>query len=175
MVPDLDPCDGGTDARLLLLLEKPGPGAGRRDGDAGFVSFDNPSPTARAGRAFLREAGVPRGGVAIWNAVPWWNGTTRLTAAERRAGLDALDPFLALLPQLAAAVTVGRTAAAAGNRLAARGLAVFASAHPSPQVRAARPELWRAIPAVWREAAAAAGLREEACIGEGRGLSRAWR
>ena len=151
-VPDLDPMDGGIGARLLLLLEKPGPGTDPARGGSGFVSFDNDDPTAVAGWRFARGAGIDRAGVAIWNTCPWWNGTIRFTAAERRAGLDALPAFLDLMPALRAAVCVGRQAERAAPMLRGRGLATFASAHPSPQVRAAARARWEEIPLVWREA-----------------------
>ncbi|WP_308918201.1 uracil-DNA glycosylase family protein [Jannaschia sp. LMIT008] len=152
-VPDMDPLDGGTAARLLLLLEKPGPAAAR----AGIVSFDNDSPTGAAARRFRDRAGIRRDRVVVWNVVPWWNGTIRFTAAERRAGLTVLPAFLALFSDLRGAVTVGRQAATARDMLTRHGLDVHACAHPSPQVRAAFPDRWAAIPDVWARAAAAAG------------------
>ncbi len=145
-VPDFDPLDGGTAARLLFVLEKPGPGIH----PGGFVSRDNDTPTAAAIRAFMAQAGLPRRETALWNLVPWWNGTTAVTAAERAAGVQALAGLLALLPGLDAAVLVGRTAGAARPLLG--GVRVLASAHPSPQVRAGFRERWDAIPEVWREA-----------------------
>lgn len=148
-VPDADPLDGGASARVLLLLEKPGPGAAR----SGFVSRDNDAPTSRSIAAFLAEAGLPRRATVIWNAIPWWNGTIRVTAGEEREGLRHLPAFLDLLPALRGALLVGARAARAAPVLVARGLPSLASAHPSGQVRAAFPERWRAIPAVWARAA----------------------
>ena len=147
-VPDLDPLDGGTEARLLLLLEKPGPGAAR----SGFVSRDNDDQTAEATWHFLDAAGLARADVVLWNTVPWWNGTIRFTAAERARGLATLPRLLDLLPSLRAAVCVGRQAERARPLLEARGLHVLASAHPSPQVRAGNAARWRAIPDVWAQA-----------------------
>jgi uracil-DNA glycosylase len=154
-VPDLDPCDGGTDARLLFLLEKPGPGTSPARGGSGFVSFDNDDRTAETGWRALRHAGLARGDVAVWNVVPWWNGTIAFTAAERRRGLSALPGLLALMPRLEVAVTVGRQAERAGPLLAAHALRLFASAHPSPQVRAGNHARWAEIPERWRAASAA--------------------
>jgi hypothetical protein len=50
--PYFDPADGGVNASILFLLEKPGPmtvptGRGRREG-SGFISRDNDDPTAEA-------------------------------------------------------------------------------------------------------------------------------
>ena len=156
-VPDVDPLDGGVGARLLLLLEKPGPRTSRAGGGSGLVSADNDDPTAEAGWRFAREAGIARRDRLIWNTAPWWNGTIRFTTAERRAGLATLPGFLALLLRLEVVVLVGRQAGRARGLVEARGLMAFGSAHPSPQVRAANPALWRAIPERWAEARAALG------------------
>ncbi len=153
-MPDFDPLDGGTEAKVLFLLEKPGPQAASsrtaRD-DTGFISRDNGGETPKALQSFMLEAGLPRRDTVIWNVVPWWNGSIAVTAAERAAGLLELPYALALLPRLHTAVLVGRTAARA--RAVLRGLRVLESAHPSPQVRAGNRVLWDAIPGVWRQAA----------------------
>ena len=151
-VPDLDPLDAGVGGRLLLLLEKPGPKTSPERGGTGFVSFDNPDPTARASRRFAEEAGIDRKARVVWNVCPWWNGTIEFRAAEARAGLAELPAFLDLMPSLQVAVCVGRSAARAASMLEDRGLRVFVSAHPSGQVRASYRAQWDAIPAIWREA-----------------------
>ncbi len=51
--PDFDPADGGTAARVLLLLETPGPAIGR----TGFVSLDNATGTSANLRRFLAAGG----------------------------------------------------------------------------------------------------------------------
>ena len=104
-VPDFDPLDGGTRAEALFLLEKPGP-----RGSTGFVSRDNGTGTADAARDFMAEAGLARERTALWNAVPWWNGTVAIRENERSAGREALAALLHLLPQLQVAVMVGRSA-----------------------------------------------------------------
>lgn len=147
-VPDFDPLDGGVGAQILFLLEKPGPTAAQA---ASFVSRDNASATAEAMHRFMLEARLPRTDTVIWNAVPWWNGTIRVTAAERAAGIQELCSLLALPPRLHTAVLVGRTAAQA--RPVLDGLRLLESAHPSPQVRAGYRALWDAIPGIWRRAA----------------------
>lgn len=146
--------DGGTQARVLFLLEKPGPQAApsrTAPEDAGFISRDNGGATATALRRYMHEAGLPRRDTVIWNVIPWWNGSIAVTAAERAAGLQELPHLLPLLPRLHTAVLVGRTAARARPIL--NGLRVLESAHPSPQVRAGNRALWDAIPGVWRQAA----------------------
>lgn len=154
-VPDMDPLDGGCGARLLFLMEKPGPMTSPARGGSGFASRDNDDQTAEAAWTFLRHAGLARGEVVFWNTVPWWNGTIAFTAAERRRGLERLPALLDLLPRLEGAVMVERQAERARPLLEARGLRLHASAHPSPQVRAGNRARWLEIPERWREAAQA--------------------
>jgi len=46
-IPYFDPCDGGIHARILILMEAPGPKAiGPNTGGSGFVSRNNADPTA---------------------------------------------------------------------------------------------------------------------------------
>ena len=151
-VPDFDPLDGGIGARLLLLLEKPGPRAAP-PGGSGFVSRDNPTQTAKAIRDGMAQAGVPRHGTVIWNMVPWWNGTMAVRMAERRAGAEALAALLPLLPALRCAVLAGAVAQACGAPVLAE-LAVVRCVHPSPNARAgpSSSAAWRELPDVWRQA-----------------------
>lgn len=153
-VPDFDPLDGGIEARLLFLLEKPGPRVVSPDG-VGFVSRNNPDPTARNCRAFMLEAGIDHRQVAIWNIVPWWNGTMTITAAECRAGAAALRVTLGLFPRLRGVVLVGNRAGEHGAPvLDGSGLTLFRTVHPGLQARAGprSRDRWLAIPALWREA-----------------------
>ncbi len=150
--PDFDPLDGGTEAEILLLLEKPGPMTAPGRGGSGFVSRDNDDPTAEAVFRFTQEAGLHRRRTAIWNVVPGWNGTIRVPVGELREGLRALDDVLPLFGRLRAVVMAGRSAQRAAPMLGPRGLRLLASAHPSPQVRASRPETWRDIPRIWAQA-----------------------
>ena len=149
--PDFDPMDGGANAQALFLLEKPGP---TTLGSSGLVSRDNDNATAEAIALFSVEAGFDRRRTVLWNTVPWWNGTVKVTGREIASGLAALPAVLACLPHLRVAVLVGRTAGRAAPLLAAHDLSLFSSAHPSPNVRAGYPALWRAIPERWREARA---------------------
>src|SRR5437016_7487658 len=89
-VPDFDPLDGGVDARVLFLFEKPGrmtAEAGKRAG-SGFISRNNDDGTAAAMFDFMRQAGIPRKMTVIWNVVPWWNGTRKVTSEELRTGVN---------------------------------------------------------------------------------------
>ena len=152
VVPWFDPADGGAHARVLYLLEKPSRGSVMTEEGPVYVGLDNPTSGSRRMKALMAEAGVPREAMLIWNAVPWWNGTAKVTGEEVRAGADALDRLLALMPRLRAVVLVGRKAERAWALSGGAAVPVFVSAHPSANVRAAFPERWMAIPSVWAEA-----------------------
>ena len=134
-VPDPDPLDGGVGARLLLLLETPGPSIGR----TGFVSRDNATGTADNLFRFLAEAGIARRDTLIWNAVPWViHAPGARNRAPRRSEATAAAPYfaplLALLPRLAVVVPAGRFAQAAAAPLSRLrpDLPVIPIPHPSP-------------------------------------------
>jgi G:T/U-mismatch repair DNA glycosylase len=155
-VPDMDPLDGGVVARLLFLMEKPGPMTAPREAGkqgSGFISRDNDDQTAAAIFGFMNASRIPRDQTLLWNAIPWWNGTIRITPQEWRDGLSRLEALTALLPDLRGVVLVGKKAERARAFLTERGLSVWASAHPSPRNRAAYPARWNAIPEIWSEAA----------------------
>ena len=157
-VPDPDPLDGGVEARLLLLLETPGP---RMSHEHAIVSRDKSGGTGANLRRFLGAAGIARGDTLIWNAVPWiihapgaLNRAPRM--AELRAGLEFIPALLELMPRLRVAVLAGRFAAAAEPVIhAARAaLPVLSMPHPSPTYVCTSPAIPTRIAAVLEEAAA---------------------
>lgn len=109
-IPDFDPCDGGTQARVLFLLEAPGP----RANASGFVSSNNPDPTARNLWNLIHNAGIARTDTLIWNIVPWYVGENGhilpVNSTDIRQALPHLKELLALLPRLEMIVFVGRKA-----------------------------------------------------------------
>lgn len=147
-VPDFDPMDGGTSASMLFLMEKPGPKASA----SGFISRDNNDSTAQATSQFLAEAGIPRVDTLLWNAIPFWNGTIKVTSQELVAGVVHLADLLDLLPNLRAIVLVGRKAERALDLVSRLGLPVHTSYHPSPKNRAMAREKWNSIPGAWAQA-----------------------
>lgn len=155
--PYFDPADGGIDASILFLLEKPGPmtvdvGRGSRAG-SGFISRDNDDPTAEASFRFWRDAGIPRKQTVLWNIVPGWNGTRSISNTELEGGVADLRQLLALLPNLRVVVLVGQKAARAEALVQANtNLTIFKSDHPSPLVRARHPSRWLQITAAWQKA-----------------------
>jgi uracil-DNA glycosylase len=157
-VPTPDPLDGGVGARMLLLLETPGPAVLR----TGFVTRDSANGTAANLFRFLAAAGIARADTLIWNVVPWLiHEAGALNRAPRRAEVAAAGPYLAplldLLPRLAVAVLAGRFAGEAAPALAAHrpGLPVIRVPHPSPTYVCTAPD----VPARIRR-----GLAEAAAI-----------
>jgi hypothetical protein len=118
-MPYIDPTDAGIDARVLLVLEAPGPmtNAHNTKPGSGFISSDNADPTARNLWNARKDAGLVDG-VLIWNAVPWYLGPTQRkpTAQERRAGSVILRDLIAHLPELHTVVPLGRHAQDAWRR-----------------------------------------------------------
>jgi len=112
-VPWFDPDGGGIHARVLLLLESPGP-ATTALGDRGISSEDNPDPTARALRAARQASPLAASDCLRWNVVPWalttadgWRNPRSGDLAE--AG-PALAEVLALVPGLRVVVPFGAAA-----------------------------------------------------------------
>jgi uracil-DNA glycosylase len=147
-VPEFDPLDGGINAQMLFLFEKPGPMTADATG-SGFISRNNDDPTAEATFKFMEKAEIPRELTITWNVIPWWNGTRKVTGQELREGVACVQELISLLPRLRAAVLVGGKAAKAARLLEGGGLALFTSAHPSPLVRAKYPDRWNEIPSEW--------------------------
>ena len=152
-VPDFDPQDGGVNAKILFLFEKPGPMTDElravRSG-SGFISRNNDDQSAEATFRFMDLAGLARIDTVIWNVIPWWDGLIRFTGPDRLKALSEIDHLLRLLPRLHTVVLVGRTAGRAAGHF--QGLRVVRSAHPSPRVRSTNRPMWDEIPHRWREA-----------------------
>ncbi|WAJ27710.1 uracil-DNA glycosylase [Antarcticirhabdus aurantiaca] len=137
--PLFDPAGGGTRARILLMLETPGPARGSDPAVPRVVSQFNATGTARNLRRFFAEAGIEAADVVIWNAVPFLIHAPGARnrppkAAERAAGLPWIEPLLDLLPDLAVAVLSGRVARGARAAIEALrpNLAILEMPHPSP-------------------------------------------
>ena len=112
-IPNFDPCDGGIQARVLFLLEAPGPKAIA----SGFVSSNNPDPTAKNLWNLIYNAGIARTDTLIWNIVPWYVGENgHIKPAPRediQQALPSLKNLLFLLPSLQLIVLVGGKARSA--------------------------------------------------------------
>ncbi|WP_447767387.1 uracil-DNA glycosylase [Pseudomonas kilonensis] len=151
---DFDPMDGGVNADMLFLLEKPGPMTSpqaKRKG-SGFISRNNDDSTAEALFTFFEQAKIDRKRMVLWNVIPGWNGTIKIKAGERRAGVEELAGLLTLLPKLKTVVLVGRQAGKAAKLMQSMNVNIFTSAHPSPKVRSMNRAMWELIPGIWAEA-----------------------
>ena len=153
LTPDFDPADGGVAARMLLLLETPGPSIGK----TAFVSMDNPTGTAANLRRFLATACIGREDVAIWNAVPFvihTGGPNRAPrTAEIRRGLALLPLLLPLLPKLRCIVLAGRVAGLA-EPVIGGAWPIIRIPHPSPVYVCTSPDIPRRIAQGFAAAAA---------------------
>ena len=154
-IPYFDPCDGGIAAKVLLLLEAPG---GKAVG-SGFISRNNPDPTARTLCELLGQAGLRRRDTIIWNIVPWYVGTGSRIRATRKSDISTALPhfqdLLTLLPNLQAIVLMGRKAQTSKQQLAQlTDVRFFESWHPSQQVMNRWPERRGEILQTFLEAAA---------------------
>lgn len=109
-VPEFDPKNGNEKARFLFLLEAPGP----RAVESGFISFDNPDPSARNLQEQLAAAGIRREEIALWNVVPWYIGNgaaiRAAQAGDVRSGAEYLVPLISAMPELRCIVLVGGAA-----------------------------------------------------------------
>jgi N-acetylglucosamine-6-phosphate deacetylase len=144
-IPWFDPADGGTDAQVLLLLEAPG----ARAVGSGFVSSNNPDPTARNMWELREASGLRRDQVLFWNIVPWYVGEedrSRIRGVRRdevQQGAEHLEQLLALLPDLRVVVTLGVPARAGWQRVSpavAGRYQVIHTWHPSAQSLNPHPE-----------------------------------
>ncbi len=134
-VPGFDPDSGGSNARVLVLMESPGPGTIAL-GDAAISSEDNPGPTAAAFRRARTESSLIRSDYLRWNVVPWALSRPP-TVADLEEARPALAELLAALPQLRAVVAFGNSALTGIMRhftldADARVVPVLAAPHLSP-------------------------------------------
>ena len=140
-VPTCDPCDGGVAASLLILLETPG----REAVKSGFVSRNNPDETAETLLRGMEEAALRRTQTIIWNAVPWFLGSSTKgrapTAAEVRQSVPHVSDLLLLVKPCRAALALGGAAQRVLELVSPpHGLAVFTFPHPSPRLMRKKPQ-----------------------------------
>ena len=109
-IPNVDPFDGGVSARALFLLETPGP----RAVGTGFVSRDNPDPSAKNIGTALDDAAFLRSEIVLWNVVPHCVSTVdknrNVTSAQIRDAMPDTQAFVDCLSNLKVIVLCGRRA-----------------------------------------------------------------
>lgn len=174
VVPWIDPVDGGVGARVLLLLEAPGPRAlgpespRRSIRGSGFVSAETDDLTAKNLFVLRREAGLLPSQCVLWNVVPWYVGDHEriraATAEDLRAGVGWLHELLGLLAAVRVVVLMGRKAQRGWDLYAGQHsptVPTLSCPHPSQRVLN-RPGTREAIVATLRAAGAAvSAVREE--------------
>ena len=134
-LPCFDPYDGGIYAKVLFLLEAPGPKAV----GSTFISRNNPDPTARNMCELLNEAKIARRDTLLWNIVPWYVGDGKRIRAVEKADIQQSFPYLSLLlkllPDLKTLVLVGKKAQSAKSQIhQITHLPIIETHHPSARV-----------------------------------------
>lgn len=116
-IPHFDPLDGGIDARMLIVLETPGP----RAVSTNFVSRNNPDPTAKNLFNTCASLDIRRQDTIIWNIAPWFISTETQSKNARdedaRRGIPLLLRLLAMLPNLSEVVLCGGKAKLAAEEI----------------------------------------------------------
>lgn len=164
LVPRFDPADAGVEARVLVLLEAPGPmtNVGNHRPGSGFISVDNDDRTAETTWHARNEAGMHTGALH-WNIVPWYLGAAGVqhpTAEEVGQGAMELRRLLPLLPDLRAVILAGNYAQNGWAKHVAPfvsdGPLVLDTWHPSP-LAMTKPERREDLFRAFRRAASVAG------------------
>ncbi|TXK19996.1 uracil-DNA glycosylase [Homoserinibacter sp. GY 40078] len=112
-IPHFDPADAGAEARVLLVMEAPGPMTNANTGlpGSGFISVDNDDQTA--GNVWKgRNAVGLHHGMLHWNIVPWYLGVASLKPTDReleQGGAEAMS-LLKLLPNVTVVLLAGEYA-----------------------------------------------------------------
>ena len=133
-VPWFDPTEAGVEARILLLLQSPGPKAAPPLG-SGFISPHNNDQSAENMWGIQREVGIDRRHeLCTWNVVPWYVPRTQpLGEAEFARARPMLHELLQLLPDLHVIVLFGGKARDAWRRAKLdSALPVLTTWHTSP-------------------------------------------
>lgn len=134
-MPMFDPCDGGIDARVLILLEAPGPKAVGSQ----FISRNNPDRTAENINNLLQKAGIQRRDTILWNIVPWYIGNGKKIRPANKEDISLALPFLKklieILTNLDFIVLMGKHAQSTKTEIEKyTKCLIYCTAHPSPKV-----------------------------------------
>lgn len=144
--PWVDPSGGGIEARILFLLESPGPKSSSAHG-SGIISMDNADPSAARMWRLTRETGLTPEECLSWNAVPWYVSETakneNATPKDFREAEVYLARFVALSAGLKVVVLMGAFAERCWVRYLRRHdsvvLPVVVAPHPGERSRLSRP------------------------------------
>ena len=111
-IPFFDPLDGGVNARCLSVLRAPGD----KTQETGFVSRNNPDPTANNLFHFYQEAKIPREETVLWNVVPWKVKEEKFWESLDQS-VEYLLELIDILPKLKVIVLHGNEAKKARDML----------------------------------------------------------
>lgn len=110
VVPYVAPTYGGVDARLLTLMQDPGPKTDLSNTDgSGMLCVENTDLSAARQKFFLTEAGIDIADIVSWNAYPWPKPHPQTQETDRQAALTLRD-FLALTPHIEVVILNGLVA-----------------------------------------------------------------
>lgn len=158
IIPWFDPQDGGCQARILWLLEAPGPKATRERGGSGFISCNNNDGTAQNTWETRNKAGVSRNLTVHWNVIPYYIGTDTKIRAYNPNDIAAVGPYilelLGLLTNLKVVILGGEAARKVWRDNAPRqsNLFVIECPHPSPTNLNTRIGNRELVIKAWRDA-----------------------
>jgi uracil-DNA glycosylase len=132
-VPWIDPFCGGIEAKILLVLLRPGP---RGAMASNFLSLANSDATAKNMVQVVTEAGIRYRELTFWNAIPWSGPREeKITSAMLERGAGMLARLIPLLPTLKAVILIGREAQRLEPSMPNEpSIQVFRCAHPGPFV-----------------------------------------
>lgn len=109
-IPYVAPSYGGVDARLLTLMQDPGPKTNLANVDgSGMICVENADLTAARQKFFLNEAGINVLDIVSWNAYPWPKPHPQTPESDRQAAL-ALRDFLSFTPHIEVVILNGTVA-----------------------------------------------------------------
>ncbi|WP_241665767.1 GreA/GreB family elongation factor [Prescottella subtropica] len=109
-IPYVAPTYGGIDARLLTLMQDPGPKTDLANADgSGMICLENVDLSAARQKFFLDEAGIRISEIVSWNAYPWPKPHPQTGRSDREAA-EALRGFLMLIPGLEVVILNGAVA-----------------------------------------------------------------
>lgn len=141
-IPSFDPCDGGVNARILVLLEAPGPKAV----GSTFVSRNNPDKTAENLNMLFKDSGIDREDTIIWNVIPWYIGDKNKIRSANKTDISKaklyLEQLLRLLKNLDVVILMGKHAQTVELEIKSltHNVLILKSSHPSPRNFNFRPE-----------------------------------
>ncbi|KAF0969887.1 uracil-DNA glycosylase [Gordonia sp. YY1] len=149
-IPYVAPTYGGENARVLALLQDPGPKTNPENmNGSGMLCIENVDGSAERYKMFLAKYGIDVCDIQAWNAFPWYattsqkygsDGTASYSPADLDDATQALAELVYRLPRLRAVLLHGLVARDAWARLDAlrpnltEGVVPIPSWHTSPKV-----------------------------------------